>query len=446
MKKQLVLVPLLTSVFACSHQGTQQAEIESTLPSEVEGVPSFLPEAPTGFEWLKIKATSDEFSSDTLDTKKWRDHITTWRGRPPAEFLTSNVNVDNGSLELKTSTHASPTSQYTMGGAAVSGRFSATYGYFEARIKASKTKMSTTFWLHSDNFDDADAGCTKKHQSELDILEAIGGWPNEIWSNWAHSNTHYKATELIDGRCRKLSSGFHSKGSKYDTGAPLSEDYNTYSMWWVTPNQMHFYFNGELTGTVDLDHEVDKVPFNSEMSLRMVVETYTWQQTLAPEGVEPYPTVSELDDDSINTAYYDHVRTYRLQPSAENKIANPDFESKGKWSLNSHANIVKGHELSYLHDHGLRIQTKGVASQKIKLKAGRYSLSTYAKQLSQDTEASIKLFDNSDDLLGELEPSNSDFNAYLTEFALSSEQEVKLVVSTNKGEGAIFDGLSLIAI
>ncbi|MEI8649255.1 hypothetical protein P4S73_17435 [Paraglaciecola sp. Hal342] len=72
------------------------------------------------------------------------------------------------------------------------------------------------------------------------------------------------------------------------------------------------------------------------MSLRMVVETYNWQPKWIPEGHAPYPSESELDDPEINTAYYDHVRSYQLQSSADNLLGmlglNRQCELKaGSW-------------------------------------------------------------------------------------------------------------------
>lgn len=276
-------------------------------------IPSQLPEAPKGYKWEYVDNMSDEFNGSSLDTSKWLDYIPTWKGRPPAKFLKDNVSVSDGNLKLKTSTYSADNEGFTMGGAAVSGKHGAVYGYYEARLKTSKTKMSTTFWLHSDEHDRVGPACNESHSIEIDILEAIGGWPQKVWTDVMHSNTHYKGRELVDGKCK--GADYISQGVKHDTGTNLSDGYHTYAAWWVTPNKVKFYFDNQLTGTVELDNPVDKAPFNSEMSLRMVVETYYWQQKLIKQvegDDEPYPTNTELDDASINTAYYDYVRSYKL--------------------------------------------------------------------------------------------------------------------------------------
>lgn len=308
----LVLLPAIL-IFSGCQSTNDYLSGASTSANKITHSISHLPEAPAGYKWQFIDNMSDEFNGTSLDSSKWNDSISTWKGRRPARFLPKNVKVVNGNLALNTSTYAEDSDGYTMGGAAVSGKHSATYGYFEARVKASKTKMSTTFWLHSDTSDNSGTGCNTAHTTEIDILEAIGGWPERFWTDVMHSNTHYKGRELVDGKCQGAK--YISQGVKHDAKVNLSDDFHTYAAWWVTPNKVKFYFDNQLTGTVDLNNPQDAIPFNSEMSLRMVSETYTWQEKLIKkieDDDEPYPTEQELDDESINTVFYDYVRSYQL--------------------------------------------------------------------------------------------------------------------------------------
>jgi hypothetical protein len=411
--------------------------------------PSLLPKAPLGYTWQKITAMSDEFNGDRLDTNKWRDHITTWQGRPPAEFLKSNVSVYDGSLALKTSTHPSPNARFTMGGAAVSGRQNATYGYFEARIKASRTKMSTTFWLHSDTQDDKHLGCGKSHSIELDILETIGGWPTDDWANWMRSNSHYKGSKLINGRCSNPSEEYRSQGVKHDTGEKLADNFNVFSMWWVTPNQMHFYYNGEKTGTVNLAHDNIPLPFDSEMSLRMVVETYSWQPKWIPDGQAPYPSDIELDDDTINTAFYDHVRSYELVPSKMNVLSNPDFENNQAWILNDYANYSDSGQHSFTHARGLLLRPGAKAEQEISINsAGEYSLLAHGKKLmsnGSEEAASVTVFDENGNALAELFINGSTFVEQTVKFRLEGPQKIKLVATNESVVANVVDTLAIVA-
>jgi len=195
----LPVLPVIASVLLLSGCQSADAPFFDQLNNETDENKKFinayntshLPKAPVGYKWQVIPNMTDEFTETTLDKNKWNDSISTWKGRHPARFLTKNVKVVNGNLALNTSTYTEDSDGYTMGGAAVSGKHSATYGYFEARVKASKTKMSTTFWLHSDKQDNTGTACNTAHATEIDILEAIGGWPDRYWTDVMHANTHY---------------------------------------------------------------------------------------------------------------------------------------------------------------------------------------------------------------------------------------------------------------
>ncbi|MEP1448969.1 MAG: family 16 glycosylhydrolase [Paraglaciecola sp.] len=444
--------PLLTALAAAfCLAGCQQGNSDIPAATAKSPVPSFLPDAPKGFEWLPIHSMSDEFNAGELDSTKWRDHITTWQGRPPAEFLTSNVKVANGNLELKTSTHPKPNETYSMGGSAVSGKTPATFGYFEARIKASKTKMSTTFWLHSDESDDRHKGCGKYHSTELDILETIGGWPEDSWANVMRSNTHYKPSEMVDGKCK--GAPYLSKGAKYDSKNKLSADFNTYSMWWVTPNQMHFYFNGNRTGTVNLAHERDQLPFNSEMSLRMVVETYDWQPQWIPEGHGPYPSQTELDDSEINTAYYDHVRSYQLRTSPLNLIQDAGFESSTRsnnWEfMGEKVHFTDEPQMSYTHSWGLEVGADSYAQQRVTLpERGLFEISAYAKNTGEKimTTGSISVLDEQGEVMTSSIVSGDVFSAYGLRFSGVKGQKITLRFSGSQQGNAVFDNIAMMKV
>ena len=377
--KTLFALPTFTlTMFALplvALSGTVSAE---TSAPATENEPGSLPVAPPGYVWQINPNMSDEFNSDGLNKALWRSTPNRWRGRPPAEFLPENVNVREGSLQLRTSTHPSPNDQFSMAGAGVGGIHQQTYGYFEARLKASKTKMSTTFWLHSDQTEASGKGCEQEHRIEIDILETVGGWHQKKWTEFMNSNTHYKAGNLVDGKCEAQK--YLSKGNDFATGGKLSDDYHRYAAWWQSPNLVHFYFDGEAVGSVKVSHERDPFPFDGPMSLRMVSETYAWQPKFAAEGMAPYPSAEELNDTAINTAYYDYVRTYHLVPAPGNVLKNPDFEApnlKESWDLSGDsAGLAK---LANTHAQSLTIAGDSTASQTVKVKKDtRYTLSFFA--------------------------------------------------------------------
>jgi len=110
------------------------------------------------------------------------------------------------------------------------------------------------------------------------------------------SNTHYWLRK--DGK--RLDGAVHG-----DTRItpPADEAFHVYGVWWVDPNTIKFYHNGEYKFTIHPSTEYDERPFRRPMHMNLVTETYDW---------ETPPTAEELADDSINTTYYDWVRSYVL--------------------------------------------------------------------------------------------------------------------------------------
>jgi len=100
------------------------------------------PPAPDGYRWVRDERFSDEFNDTSLDTNKWLDYFPGWRGRPPAKFVPSAITVTNGHLEIQTGILPEPQGAFTLSGGAVRSRSEeALYGYYEARMKASKETL-----------------------------------------------------------------------------------------------------------------------------------------------------------------------------------------------------------------------------------------------------------------------------------------------------------------
>ena len=231
-------------------------------------------------------------------------------------------------------------------------------------------------------------------------------------------------------------------------------------MWWVTPNQMHFYFNGKLTGTVDLAHERDRLPFDSEMSLRMVVETYNWQPKWIPEGHAPYPSESELDDPEINTAYYDHVRSYQLQSSADNLLRDAGFESSMRaksWQLvGEQANFTDAPNMSYTQAWGVKLGAQSHVQQRVTLpEDAEYQISVYAKNTNRvdATKGTLNVLDEQGEILESVSISADTFSSYTLRFSGQKGQKITLRMSgaeqgSTKVDGAevnstVFDNIAM---
>jgi len=246
---------------------------------------------------VKNDKFSDEFNGEKLDTEKWYDRSPYWvNGRPPATFRAYAVSVKDGCLQIKNSVLEGDSIYNIAGGAVASKADDAFYGYYECRMKASSISMSSTFWMK--NLPQK-KGCEIDRQ-ELDIVELVGMQKTgHDFRNIMHSNTHFQFTNCDGVRQQK------SVGGNCPIVPAANEAFHTYGCWWKGANTIRFYLDGEYQFTINPTTEFREQSFSRPMYMHLVTETYNWESP---------PTVEELNNDSINTTYYDWVRSYRLVP------------------------------------------------------------------------------------------------------------------------------------
>ena len=276
-----------------------------------------LPEPPEGFKWAVNPDFTDEFEGNQLNAGKWHEKSPYWKnGRPPATFKAYNVSVENGCLRIRNcrlnpteDNDGKPGKKYSFAGGAVASRSDqAWYGYYEVRMKASPTPMSSTFWLKNlpstiRYVDENGRLITEYHRQELDIIETMGKptrFPN--WNKRFNANTHYSLRVAGGGSPPNVSMG----GPKDDRAIidASAEDYHTYGLWWVDANTLHFYYDGKFLFTIHPSKKYNPQPFARPMYMHMVTETYSWEPSL--------PTDEMLNDDKKNSTRYDWVRAYIL--------------------------------------------------------------------------------------------------------------------------------------
>lgn len=256
--------------------------------------------APTGKKWVKVENLSDEFNIDTFDDAKWKNtDPSSWIGRAPGLFKMNTVSQADGSLKLTADLLPTPEvvngATFTHAGSNITSIASAEVGqYFECRMKASKTFMSSTFWLI--NKRNEGTGCDVR-TTELDIQECVGQVTSTL--SWAQStikhmgsNTHSRNTT-----CTETPTG--SVGSDKLLDGNVTDDYHVYAAWWKNSKEIIFYLDGKKVNTV-----IPVADFNLKMYLRMVVETYDWNPAPADGGMN-----GTAQD---RTTYYDWVRTWKL--------------------------------------------------------------------------------------------------------------------------------------
>lgn len=261
---------------------------------------------PPGKKWKKIESLSDEFDGTTFDDSKWHRNPGNdgfgWYGRPPALFESENVSVSDGNMNVTTLKYATPkTAQgktWTHGGAIVRSKEKATHGrYYECRMKANKTIMSSTFWIAMQQ--SCNSGPVRK--LELDIQECVGrvhsgthSWAAK-WDNIYHSNAiRHKRSCDINEETRK-------SGAKNLTEKNHSRFF-VYGCWWKSPTELLFYLDGEyvysITPTTD---------FDIDGYITMAIETYDWNP------VDEVGSIFETASWDDRTTKYDWVRTWLLE-------------------------------------------------------------------------------------------------------------------------------------
>ncbi len=282
---------------SCSFNVTvTRNEPSSNLPYFIEVNP-----APFGKTWNPVENLSDEFNDGNFDENKWLNtDPNRWIGRAPGIFKENTVTEADDNLMLTAYQLDTPEvvngNTFTHAGSNIYSKEAAQVGYyFECRMKANKTFMSSTFWLINNRNDGT--GCDKR-VTELDIQECVGqvtGTANfaQNFDETIHSNTHSRQTD-----CPDTPTG--SAGDNSEIGSKVWADYHVYGVWWKSATEIEFYLDGKKVYTV-----VPKANFDLPMYLRMVVETYDWNPVPSDGGM----TGTEEE----RTTFYDWVRTWELK-------------------------------------------------------------------------------------------------------------------------------------
>ena len=193
---------------------------------------SFRPKPPEGYVWLLNDGLSDEFDEPKLDGKKWFPLHPYWGGRLPSQFISDNVTMDHGHLILRSTARPRIETDGVakIGGISVnaaclsSAEASASYGYYEARFRASRLSMSSSFWMQG-------------KYSEIDIAEQMGAplkSPEEAY--YLHANTHFFKDSWKNDKNTRI---------KWRMPRGAADVDHTYGAWWKDEDTVWFYCDGK---------------------------------------------------------------------------------------------------------------------------------------------------------------------------------------------------------
>ncbi|WP_075603264.1 T9SS type A sorting domain-containing protein [Saccharicrinis aurantiacus] len=282
---------------------------------------------PSGKQWVKVSNLSDEFNN-AFNTSKWQKEPLkngwTWIGRAPGLFDASAVSVSGGNMRVTVS--KLPQKKIINGktflyeGAIVRSISPGKNGmYYECRMKANATEMSSTFWLMSQN-----KNCNTKH--ELDIQECVGV-TNSLTDSWAKNWDHVYHSNMIHRTTSCVPTPNQKQGSTSLKEKNHSR-YFVYGCWFESANKAHFYLDGVYQYSI-----TPSTPFNVNMWIQMAIETYDWNPVPSGGGKVASGTWTE------RTTFYDWVRVWKLEDASSGNLTS--FQNQGSFKYMSSSNINK---------------------------------------------------------------------------------------------------------
>lgn len=265
----LLLFALIVCFYACSTSDseggdeeleTEEPEIEVPKPDDSAQNPDFpLSDQSNTGNWTLNTEISDEFETSPLDESKWLiqgrngEYQSNFRGRPPSQFSTDNVRIEDGKLKIETrwepnynfspKTSNSGETFENITTAAVISKKVFKYGYMEIKSKSANAQITSSFWTTNQK---------EALMSELDMFETFGGhksnasWRKRLKFNiisWEPSNPYY----LPGGN-----GPVHSRNIQVEH--ETASDFHVYGFEW-TPEYIKVYVDGELhpQGTITKD-------------------------------------------------------------------------------------------------------------------------------------------------------------------------------------------------
>jgi len=200
--------------------------------------------------WEIIPELTDEFEGEYLNINKWFDHDPDWKGRIPAYFLSDNVSVVDGELQLASRVGAEQElpDGYFITGSAIKSTVEVLYGYFEVKAKAVNSLMSSAFWFYKYT-ENPKAGV------EIDVFEMS-----------PHTKGREKAISMnVHTFHTPNDSTYRWCGTEWEASFNLSDDYHIYALEWNEENIVFLVDNEVVYTCENVDqHFPMQMMFSSE--------------------------------------------------------------------------------------------------------------------------------------------------------------------------------------
>lgn len=306
----VVLIGLGVLVYSCSRDDIDvRNKTIDIIPEEeeVEVNPNLpLSDQDNNGNWVLNAEMSDEFEADALDEYKWLIqgkngvYQSSFVGRPPSQFSTNNVRLEDGKLKIQTrwepdynfspKTHPNTGEKFeNITTAAVVSKNTFRYGYMEVKSKSANAQVTSSFWATNR----ADATI----KSELDMFETFGGhktniaWRKRLKFNiisWEPNNPYY----LPGGNGPVYSDNIQ-------VNHETASDFHVYGFEWA-PDYVKIYVDGELhpqgtitkTSLTNNGADSDRWVTDTDYHIWFDSETFPW---LGLPEKEDLPVDYEID-------------------------------------------------------------------------------------------------------------------------------------------------------
>ncbi|MEO0797137.1 MAG: glycosyl hydrolase [Verrucomicrobiota bacterium] len=250
--------------------------------------------------WELVEKMSDEFDGDQIDLEKWQldpvGNSFNWVGRPPGLFQAKNVAVEGGNMRVEVGVLEEPVTikgdTFTYYGAIIRSIAAGQPGwYYECRMKANATEMSSTFWLLSKG--------GEGEAQELDIQECVGK-TSELTDKWGRNWDQIFHSNTIHWRYFSEPKRIQIQGQK-NLDVKNHSRYFVYGAWWKSPEEIQFFLDGEYAYSIHPESVWDLPAY-----LHMAMETYDWNPVPEGGGMVAAGTKDQ------RTTKYDWIRTWKL--------------------------------------------------------------------------------------------------------------------------------------
>lgn len=248
------------------------------------------PQAPSGKEWQKVEALSDEFTF--LDLNKWEYSL--WNYAEPNVMKKSQAYVEDGNLCIKA--ELNDDSVRWMKTCRIMSKERIGYPmYTEARMKSASISGYNTYWFNNGNAherDEIDICENNANPSNPNVPHGLENKPYIMQRNIHQARNGENKTLPTYASTQFLSEENPLRGKRTD------EAFHTFGLYWEDARNLHFYMDGEYVGSV-----LSPRKFERDLNMYFDLWTNKW---------DGFAKKEDLMDDSKNTMYVDWVKTYKL--------------------------------------------------------------------------------------------------------------------------------------